>query len=64
MKCLNLKIKDVTASIKNLILYNPITKISTAIAVIYLLNHAIQSTTKTLEVQKKNLKKTRFYYWI
>ncbi len=59
MKGLSLKIKDVTASIKNLILYNPITKITAAIAVIYLLNHAIQSTTKTLEVQKEELKKSQ-----
>ncbi len=59
MKGLSLKIKDVTASIKNLILYNPITKIATAIAVIYLLNRAIQSTTKTLETQKEELKKSQ-----
>lgn len=59
MKGLSLKIKDLTASIKNLILYNPITKITTAIAVIYLLNRAIQSTTKTLETQKEELKKSQ-----
>ena len=59
MKGLSLKIKDATASIKNLILYNPITKITAAIAVIYLLNRAIQSTTKTLETQKEELKKSQ-----